>query len=118
MNLPRALEDAIGDARAKVRMSFPWWLRPWLMRDVIGITLGRRIYLNGKAAPATIERLLRHELAHVRQINRIGLFVFYWRYVSEFARHWWHVRSISRAYALISFEREAMAAERGEEPGL
>ena len=112
MNLPRAIEDAIAESRAKVRMSYPWWLRPWLMRDVIGITLGRRIYLNGSAAPASVERLLRHELAHVRQINRIGLFVFYWRYLSEFARHFWHVRSISRAYALISFEREAVAAER------
>ncbi len=116
MNLPQAIEEAIADARAKVRMSYPWWLRPWLMRDVVGITLGRRIYLNGKAAPATIERLLRHELAHVRQINRLGLFVFYWRYISEFARHFWHVRSISRAYALISFEREAVAAEVSSNP--
>ena len=111
MNLPQAIEDAIADARAKVRTSYPWWLRPWLMRDVVGITLGRRIYLNARAKPATIERLLRHELAHVRQINRLGLFVFYWRYVSEFARHFWRVRSLNRAYALISFEREAVAAE-------
>ncbi|HEU4887378.1 MAG TPA: DUF4157 domain-containing protein [Thermoanaerobaculia bacterium] len=112
------MEDAIADTRAKVCMSYPWWLRPWLMRDVVGITLGRRIYLNGKAAPATLERLLRHELVHVRQINRLGLFVFYWRYVSEFARHFWHVRSIGRAYALISFEREACAAECDEKQGL
>jgi Domain of unknown function (DUF4157) len=118
MNLPRAIEDAIADARARVRMGYPWWLRPWLMRDVAGITLGRRIYLSGKAAPAAMERLLRHELAHVRQINRLGLLVFYWRYVSEFGKHLWHVRSIHRAYALISFEREAAAAEHGEEQGL
>lgn len=118
MNLPQAIEEAIADARAKVRMSYPWWLRPWLMRDVIGITLGRRIYLNGNAAQHKLERLLRHELAHVRQINRLGLFRFYWRYLSEFARHYWHVRSIGQAYALISFEREAVAAEHDEEQGL
>lgn len=115
MNLPQAIEDAIAEARAKVRMNYPWWLRPWLMRDVVGITIGRRIYLNARARPATIERLLRHELAHVRQINRLGLCVFYWRYVSEFARHFWRVRSINRAYALISFEREAVAAEEADE---
>ena len=122
MNLPRALpkaiEDAIADCRAKVCTGYPWWLRPWLMGDVVGITLGRRIYLSGKATPATVERLLRHELAHVRQINRLGLLVFYWRYVSEFGRHLWHVRSIHRAYALISFEREAVAAEHDEKQGL
>lgn len=118
MNLPRAIEEAIADARAQVRMDYPWWLRPWLMRDVVGITLGRRIYLNGRAAPESLERLLRHELAHVRQINRLGLLVFYWRYLAEFGRHYWHVRSIGRAYALISFEREAVAAELDEKQGL
>jgi hypothetical protein len=116
--LPRAIEDAIADCQAKVCTGYPWWLRPWLMRDVIGITLGRRIYLSGKAAPASVERLLRHELAHVRQINRLGLLTFYWRYVAEFARHFWHVRSIGKAYALISFEREAVAAEHDQEQGL
>lgn len=119
MNLSAAIEEAIADARAKVRMNYPWWLRPWLMRDVIAITIGRRIYLSAKATPAAAERLLRHELAHVRQINRLGLFVFYWRYIAEFARHFWRVRSIARAYAMISFEREAMAAEQPDaKPGL
>ncbi|HEV7765952.1 MAG TPA: DUF4157 domain-containing protein [Thermoanaerobaculia bacterium] len=117
MNLPEALakatSDAISESRAKVCVGYPWWLRPWLMRDVIGITLGRRIYLNAKAAPASLERLLRHELAHVRQINELGLFVFYWRYLAEFVRHYRRVRSISEAYAKISFEREAVAAEEG-----
>lgn len=117
MNLPQAIEEAIAECRAKVCPHYPWWLRPWLMRDVIGITLGRRIYLNARAKPESIERLLRHELAHVRQINRLGLLVFYWRYVREFARHFWHVRSIQKAYSMISFEREACAAERGQSEG-
>jgi hypothetical protein len=102
MNLPR---------NAKVRVGYPWWLKPWLMKDVIGITLGRRIYLSARAAPASVERLLRHELVHIEQINRLGLIRFYWRYLYEFARHFWRVRSIGKAYAMISFEREACAAE-------
>jgi len=111
MNLPQAIEDTIAEARAKVRMGYPWWLRPWLMRDVVAITLGRRIYLNTLAEPASIERLLRHELAHVRQINRLGLLRFYWRYVAEFVRHFRQVRNVQRAYGMISFEQEALAAE-------
>lgn len=113
MNLPEEIADSISECRAKVCVGYPWWLRPLLMRDVIGITLGRRIYLNAKAAPASLERLLRHELAHVRQINQLGLFVFYWRYLAEFVRHYRRVRSIGKAYAMISFEREAVAAEEG-----
>jgi hypothetical protein len=113
MNLPQAIEEAIAGTRAKVRLGYPWWLRPWLMRDVAGITLGRRIYLDATAAPESMERLLRHELVHVRQIDRLGLLLFYWRYLSEFARHLLRVRSVSHAYSMISFEREAFAGERG-----
>jgi hypothetical protein len=116
MNLPQSLERAIAESRAKVRVGYPWWLRPWLMRDVIGITLGRRIYLGLHAAPASIERLLRHELAHVRQINRLGLLRFYWLYVVEFIRHFRSVRSIAQAYVMISFERDATEAEQKEDP--
>lgn len=115
MNLPQAIQQSIADARAKVRVGYPWWLRPWMARDVIGITLGRRIYLSPSIAQRSEEyvaRLLRHELVHVAQVNRLGLLVFLWRYVSEFARHYWRVRSIGRAYRMISFEVEAAAAEQ------
>ncbi|MDQ3283570.1 MAG: DUF4157 domain-containing protein [Acidobacteriota bacterium] len=111
MNLPQSLAGAIEQGRVKVRVGYPWWLRHLLLRDVIAITLGRRIYVSAKVTEAYLEKLLRHELAHVRQIERHGLIGFYWLYVTEFARHFWRVRSISRAYSLISFEREAVAAE-------
>jgi Domain of unknown function (DUF4157) len=124
MTLPQSIADAIADAlvnaivdaRAKVRHDYPWWLKPWLMGDVVAITLGRRIYLSPKVAKASIERLLRHELVHVCQVNRHGLLGFYWRYLAEFAGHWLKVRSINRAYAMISFEQEAAAAELGVNP--
>jgi len=96
---------------AKIRIGYPWWLRPFLMKNVAAITLGRRIYVRAGVAELYMERLLRHELAHVRQIERHGLFWFYALYMSEFVRHFRRVRSIGRAYELISFEIEAVAAE-------
>ncbi|HYI08951.1 MAG TPA: hypothetical protein VEK57_07750 [Thermoanaerobaculia bacterium] len=111
--MPEAIEEAITSARARLRIGYPWWLRPLLLRDVAAITLGRCIYVRHDIRPASLERLLRHELAHIRQIERHGLFGFYWRYLAEFGGHLWRERSVSRAYRLISFEVEAAAAEEG-----
>ncbi len=118
LNLSPRLLDTIAESRAKPRVGYPWWLRPWLARDVIAITLGRTIYLSARAAERPLERLeplLRHELAHVRQVNRHGFFGFIARYLGEFLRHFLRVRSVNRAYAMISFEIEALAAEKDEE---
>jgi hypothetical protein len=109
--LPQALMATIAESRASVRVGYPWWLRPFLMRDVVAITLGRRIYIREAMASASFECLLRHELAHVRQVQRLGLVRFLWLYTSEFARHWIRLRNVSAAYAAISFEIEARAAE-------
>ena len=114
MLLPPSLHSAIDASRAIVRVGYPWWLRPWLARDVVAITLGRRIYLSGAIAerrPESLERLLRHELAHVLQVRRHGLIVFLALYVTEFLRHFWRERSVGKAYSLISFEIEARDAE-------
>jgi hypothetical protein len=81
------------------------------MRNVAAITLGRRIYVRSGVAESYMERLLRHELAHVRQIERHGLFRFYFLYVTEFVRHLRRVRSVGQAYSMISFEIEAVTAE-------
>ena len=114
MNLSESLRAAIEESRARVRVGYPWWLRPFLMRDVVAITLGRRIYFRRRLESETFERLLLHELAHVRQADRLGSLVFLWRYLTEFARHWVRLRSVSAAYAAISFEIEARAAEEGD----
>lgn len=105
------VEHAIGEAKALVRRGFPWWLRPFLMRNVVAITLGRRIYLSASAGDHAIDSLLRHELTHVRQVNRLGLMPFYWRYAVEFARNLRSGMSLDGAYRHISFEEEAFAAE-------
>ena len=113
MKLSAEIEQAITDVRAKVRFRYPWWLRPFLLRGVAGITLGRRIYLDDAVSPRNLERFLRHELAHVRQIGRVGFFIFYWRYVTEYIAHRRRGLSSSEAYRSISFEVEATAAEEG-----
>jgi hypothetical protein len=97
--------------RVKIIVGYPWWLRLCLARDVIAITLGRRIYLRRMLEGASYERLLRHELAHVEQVERLGLLVFLGRYITEFARNWIRLRNVGAAYAAISFEIEARAEE-------
>lgn len=116
---PPAIRAAIEDARARVRIGYPWWLRLFVARDVVAITLGRRIFVRTELAARSFERLLRHELEHVRQVNRLGLLRFLWRYLSEFVRHWIRLRSLPVAYAAISFEVEARRAEEETEgPGV
>lgn len=112
--LPPSLEHDVSRSRASIHLGYPWWLRPFLQRGVIAITLGRRIYVGKMLAGAKFERLLRHELAHVRQVNRLGLLVFLWRYLGEYARNWVRLRSSAAAYAAISFEIEACAAEEAD----
>lgn len=105
------LEQSIAAARAKLRMRFPWWLGPFLQKGVVAITLGRRIYVAADVAEERAERFIRHELAHVRQINRLGLLRFYWRYGREYLANRRRGMSPSAAYRNISFEIEALAAE-------
>ncbi len=111
MNVPKPLQTAVADSRAVVRFAFPWWLRPFLMRNVVGITIGRRIYITGEVTQEQLERFLRHELVHVRQIGRYGLVGFYTRYVVEYVRLRRRGLSAGDAYRNISFEIEALAAE-------
>jgi hypothetical protein len=114
LTLPPTLEPLVAETRARVRLGFPWWLRPWLAGNVAAITLGRTIFVSEHVAqrtPAYVERLLRHELTHVRQVLRHGVVTFLILYVSEFVRHLMRVRSFEEAYRRISFEVEAEAAE-------
>jgi Domain of unknown function (DUF4157) len=113
MKLTPAIESEISAARAKVAEKIPWWLAPFLLGGVAAITLGRHIYIrpNPNRSERALKRLLWHELTHVRQVQRLGLLRFLWRYLLEFARHFARERNIQRAYRLISFEVEAWAAE-------
>jgi hypothetical protein len=111
MNVPEDLQQAVDDSRAIVRFGFPWWLRIFLMPGVAGITLGRRIYIDGSG---DVMRSVKHELAHVRQIAQLGLIRFYGRWITEYLGNRRRGLSSDDAYRRISLEREAFAAE-GEE---
>ncbi len=118
----RADADAL---RARVRVGFPFWLRPFLLSGVLAITLGRRIYLapgltaRGEAAVA---RIVAHELVHVAQVARLGLLRFLTRYLLEYVRLRRSGLAHFAAYRAVSFETEAFAreeekvAERAEAP--
>jgi hypothetical protein len=114
MNVPSELDDEIVTTGAKVRFGYPWWLRLLLFRDVVAFTFGRRIWLSATVSEQKLAPLLRHELVHVRQFTELGMPRFLWRYLAEYVRLRRNGLSSSAAYAAISFEREALAAEDGE----
>lgn len=114
MNVPPELEKEIAATRAKVRFGYPWWLRPFLFPGVVAITFRRRIWLAATIDERRVGTLLRHELVHVRQFAELGTLRFLWRYLAEYVRLRRSGLSSSAAYAAISFEREALAAEDGE----
>ena len=91
---------------------FPPWLRPFLSRGVLAITLGRRVYIAANVAEEEIEQLLRHELVHVGQIARLGILRFYWRSVFEYITLRRRGVSYAAAYQRIALEMEAFAAQQ------
>lgn len=97
-----------------MRTGYPWWLRPFMQRDVLAITIGRRIYVSAEVGGSTLERLLRHEMVHVRQMQRLGVVRFLWRYLREYVAHRRAGLEAAAAYRSVSFEREAFAAEESE----
>jgi hypothetical protein len=112
MKLLPATESAVRTAEANVRYGFPFWMRPFLFRGVIALTLGRTIYVARDAID--IDRLIRHELAHVKQVGRLGLLRFLFRYGREYVSNRRRGFKAAEAYRRISFEEEAFAAEEEE----
>ncbi len=100
--------------RVRLIPRFPWWLSFVLIGEVSAITLGRRIYLSarvGDRPPEWVERLLRHELEHVRQFAHRGILRFLARYLGEYLAFRFRGLSHLQAYRSISFERDARKAE-------
>lgn len=118
LSLPDSIRRQIESTGARIRLGYPRWLRLLLQRDVIGITLGRTVFVSAslETKRTELESLLRHELVHVGQIARLGLIRFYVSYIAEYVRNRRRGFSSADAYRQISFEIEAYAAERGETP--
>lgn len=82
----------------------------WLMgSEAIALVIGTTIYLHGTSREkfAANHRWVRHELKHVEQYQRFGLFGFLLRYL------WW---SIIKGYTNNPLEVEARAAEADSTP--
>ena len=112
------IEKRIADYGARVRVGFPFWLRIFLVANVAAITLGRRVYVSPRIAEASLERferLLRHELAHVRQVRDLGLMRFLYRYMRDYIRLRRSGLTSHLAYMAIPFEIEARDEERSDE---
>lgn len=112
--IPDAIRDLIADSGARIRVGYPAWLRALLRKNVIAITLGRRVYLSRRLldeGEARLEAIVRHELVHVAQVRRLGLIRFLVRYAREYVAHRRRGLDADAAYAAISFEVEARAAE-------
>lgn len=104
----------------RVRVGYPFWLRPLLRRGIVAITLGRTVYVSRALALGggdLLERTLRHELAHVRQVVRLGTIRFLIAYIREYRKLRREGLGPHEAYHAIGFEREARLAERLPENG-
>ena len=83
---------------------------PVLSPGMHGMTVGRLILVLRDDDRSGCRVLLAHELVHVEQYHQMGVARFLWRYVREYARHLWRLRSHRQAYRAISLEVEARAA--------
>ena len=83
---------------------------PLLAPGIQGMTLGRLILLLRDDDRSGRRVLLAHELVHVQQYAELGAVRFLRRYLSEYLRNLWRLRSHRQAYAAISSEVEARAA--------
>ena len=82
------------------------WIGGWLSgmgRPAAAVTLGRTVLVHPSVRPGN--RLIRHELAHVRQWERHPL-TFPFRYIGYHIRHGYHDNP---------YEAEARAAELGRD---
>ncbi len=82
---------------------------PILAPGVRGMTIGRLVLLRSDDDRSGRRMLLAHELVHVVQYEHLGVARFLWRYVSEYARNLWRLRSHRQAYLSISLEVDARA---------
>lgn len=84
-----------------------------------GITIGRRVFikpqnvtLNSRSKPKLPEILAAHEIAHVLQYQRLGLFRFLSKYLRDYyknlrSKNKWDLAARHEAYLEIPFEIEA-----------
>ena len=90
-----------------------WIFKLPFVRHYRGMVVARTILFKDAETEIT-PALLRHELAHVEQIDRCGITRFYLLYFCDYLANLWRLRDHDAAYRHIRFEREARELERLE----
>ncbi len=89
---------------------FPGWLKRLAFRFVSAITFWPFILVKHSHLKAD-ERLICHEMIHLRQQVELLVLPFYLWYLTEYLVRLIQYRNRHQAYVNISFEREAYAHE-------
>jgi len=92
----------------RVKITYKHWY-PKLFK-IGGITLYPHIWLYDEKE-CTPLKLIRHEMVHVSDIRRIGVFAFYLSYLFQMMWGLVKYRSFWEAYRNVSFEVEARKKE-------
>ena len=85
-----------------------WLFKLPFIRRYSAIVLGRRCFI--KHSNYSLE-LLRHELVHQEQMDRVGMVSFYMIYLKDYLINLVRYRDHDIAYAEIPFEKEAYARQ-------
>lgn len=85
---------------------------PWLPGPYRGMTIGTLILMRGDLLDRGINRVVAHELVHVRQYMEYGKLGFWFRYLKDFFTLYIGAWDWDNAYRSIGFEAEAYALDR------
>jgi hypothetical protein len=88
-----------------------WIFKLPLARHYRGMVIGRTILFKGSEMEIPL-KLLRHELIHIEQIERIGITRFYCTYFRDYLANLWRFRNHDTAYRSIPFEQEAYERQK------
>jgi hypothetical protein len=75
-----------------------------------GLVLYPFILISEKKENTTIITL-KHELIHIEQIKRYGVFYFYYKYLTYILKFWNETDDITRGFIENEFEEEAYSRE-------
>jgi hypothetical protein len=81
------------------------------MRRYRGMVLGRTVLFSCDESEVSLA-LLRHELIHLEQMDRHGVWRFYLIYFRDYFINLWRLRNHNAAYRNVPFEQEAYRRER------
>ncbi len=110
--LLKRFEKYLRDPRMILRTNF-YHVR-WLPFRAMAITLGHIVLINHDCVGRTLAWTVAHELKHVEQVEELGFFGFYYRYLSEHRRKGYRMNRyeiVARAFSEFVMEQEFPVSE-------